>query len=549
MKLKFRVAMVLALALSLAWATGASAALTVFNSRVPAGFGMLGYIQDATVTNAANPNSGGTLTINGIKMIVPANTVIQMPANTLKWADLFNPLVYNPVRDPLLPAQPVLAITAGKTGLAMNDNAAQVQGLSPWLPFNASVEGNIDVKNATGNGGGAYIVGLILPIDQDLENTGQGFVTYIDYAKGRFEVGGLLNTPNTGTVIEINDPLGRFGWAHSPDPRWSVDSDNPTVTTGNGYPMGLPKQPAPGVDPDRPYWNRPLNPAIGAPGHDPFLQAGAPLQAFFMPARSAPNPPGVNTPDPWRQVPIMVGDYVDFAGVLCKNIPTAPINPLIPWRQQTYISAHTVGSDKLAVYTASGSLATTGPAYMSLARMVVGTGGVSITVPPDPARGILGGVIPLPEPRLNTIIHGWCTDSTSLVDIYAVDVNPVTGVETNRLLGTVLPEPGLAGGKGNKGRFRFDIGKGNFQPTTRTYRVMTRHGQIQLGNQIGLKGAPLAGLRSGQYTAPMFTFQFADAAPGFPVMPNNFNNMPFLFQGEGGNPSVGPLVPFPPFQP
>jgi hypothetical protein len=111
--------------------------------------------------------------------------------------------------------------------------------------------GNIDVTGASGNPAGSYIVALILPVSQEIANAGAGFITAIDYAKGRFEVNGTVNTLGTGTVIEINDPLGRYGLAHSPDPRFTVDTDNPTINSGNGYPMGIPKVAPPGIDPDR----------------------------------------------------------------------------------------------------------------------------------------------------------------------------------------------------------------------------------------------------------------------------------------------------------
>ncbi len=104
-------------------------------------------------------------------------------------------------------------------------------------------------------------------------------------------------------------------------------------------------------------------------------------------------------------------------------------------------------------------------------------------------------------------------------------------------------------GAGNKGRFRFDIGKGNFLPPTRVYQCVSRNGTLQLPNQSGLNGAPLPGLLVGQYHAPEFGFQFPDSVPGVPVMPNNFNVLPFLTQGEGGNPSAGPLIPQPPVTP
>ena len=552
---------VLILAAGLLWATGVSAQLTVLNTNVPAGFGEAGYIQAATL----NASGGGTLTMNGITMIVPANSVVQFPANTLAWADLFNTagnLNLTPVYDPGVGAAPpnltiTCSATSPCTGLALVDNVNQTLGLSPYLPFNAIVLGNIDVKGSTGNGVGAYIVGLILPIDQDLGNGGAGFITCIDYAKGRFEVGGTLSTTPpfscgatpTGTVIEINDPNGRYGWAHSPDPRWSVDSDNPTIASGNGYPMCLPRFAPPTIDSDCPLYNRPLN-TVG----DPFLQPNAPLMVVTMPPSTGP---GTTKPDPYKPAPLMVGDYVAFAGVLYKNNPAANIDPAVPWNQQTYISANTVGPDKVEIITApcpSGTAppctASVGPAYMQLARMVIGTGGAPIVVPPDPTLGIPGGTIPLPEPRNNIVITGFVTDSTNLVDIFAVDINPGSGAETHRLLGTVLPEPGFAAGRGNKGRFRFEVGKGNWGNRTRVYMAQSRHGTVQVPNQTtGTIHPPQGGLLSGQYHAPMFTFQFADAPPGFPIIPQNFNSMPFLTQGEGGNLSGGPLTPFPPFLP
>lgn len=557
---RLKLSIVFVLAAGLLWATGANAQLKVLNANVPAGFGQLGYIQAATLATPGDPNSGGTLTMNGIKMIVPNNSVVQFPANTLHWADLFDPAVYTPIYDTAgVPVQPNMTVPAGKTGLAIFDNPTRALGTSPFLPFNANVLGNIDLKNSLGFGAGAYIVGLILPIDQDLGNGGAGFITCIDYVHGRFEVGGKLSTnangscgaTATGTIVEINDPTGRYGWAHSPDPRFSVDPDNPTVAAGNGFPMCLPRYTPPKIDPDCPLTNRPLNPALGAPGHDPFLPAGAPFQSFTMPASSGP---GKTTPDPWKPAPLMVGDYLAYAGIMLRLKPFTALSPTIPINQQMYVSANTVSPDKVQVITAPCPSGTTlctgsaGPAYMQLARMVIGTGGSPEVVLPNATLGIVGGTIPLAEPRRNIVIDGFVTDSTQLVDIFAVDI--VNGQEQKRLLGTVLPEPGFPGGKGNKGRFRFEIGKGNFLPVTRVYMAETRHGTVQVPNQTqGTIHPPQGGLLSGQYHAPMFTYQFADPPPGFPITEQNFNTFPFLVNGEGGNPSAGPLVPLPPFCP
>ena len=557
MKAKSTITLLFVLASTLLWVTAGNAQfLTVLNSNVPAGFGQAGYIQTATLGS----DGGGTLVMNGITMIVPANSVVQFPANTLKWADLFAPNVNTtPVYDPGVPTEPNLSITCTPpalkcTGLALLDNFAQTVGQSPYLPFNANVLGNIDTKNVTGLGVNTYIVGLILPIGQDLGNGGAGVITFIDYAKGRFEVGGQLNTPGTGTVIEINDPSGRYGFAHSPDPRWTVDPDNPSVAAGNGYPMCIPRIAPPKIDLSCPLFNRPLNPS-GA-GQDPFLQPGAPLMVVNMPPSAKP---GTTKPDPWKEAPFMIGDFVAYAGVMYKNDPNSAINPAVPWNQQTYISANTVGADKVALYTApcaSGKencTSSVGPAYMQLARMVIGTGGATpgTNVLPNANLGITGGQIPLPEPKNNIVITGFVTDSTQLVDIFAADIDPNNGNETPRLLGTVLPEPGVVVGgvgRGNKGRFRFEVGKGSFGNRTRVYLAQSHHGMVQVPNQHGTIH-PKGGLISGQYHAPMFTFFFPDAPPGFPIIPQNFDSMPFLTQGEGGNPSAGPLSPFPPFCP
>ena len=180
----------------------------------------------------------------------------------------------------------------------------------------------------------------------------------------------------------------------------------------------------------------------------------------------------------------------------------------------------------------------------------------------------------MPEPRNNIWVDCFVTDSAQLVDIIAVDVDRISGAESCRVLGTVLPEPGVVVGgigRGNKGRFRFEVGKGNFQPLTRVYAAYSHHGQVQLPDQTsstsGTTGpfcvdnnVPISpifkgnnnGLFTGQYHAPMFTFQFADAPPGFPSRPNNFGDFPFLVNGEGAtnpNPSAGPLIPQPPICP
>lgn len=64
------------------------------------GFADTGFIQAATVdtTNANCPNTpadqpsrfGGTLTLNHGPIVIPCNMVIQLPANTMTWADFIH---------------------------------------------------------------------------------------------------------------------------------------------------------------------------------------------------------------------------------------------------------------------------------------------------------------------------------------------------------------------------------------------------------------------------------------------------------------------------
>jgi len=171
------------------------------------GFDITGQLQSATVStsNAACTKEtdktrwGGTATINGITMVIPCNMIIQMPANTYKWADMVNETIVN--HKPLL------------------------------TDYELNVVGNIV--------NGQYIAALMYISQQSL-NSGSGVIQSIDYTTGNLIVssGNPLKPPVT---VQLNDPNGRFGRAQSPDPRFSVDDENPSVHSGTGYPMCVPR--------------------------------------------------------------------------------------------------------------------------------------------------------------------------------------------------------------------------------------------------------------------------------------------------------------------
>jgi len=505
---------VMILALGLLMSTGAFAQ---GGPVPPAMFDMLGFIQDATradVGTVPAPSArlqGGTITVNGIKMIVPNNTIVQLPANAMTWADLFSRTKSASVGyDPPRPNHPV-----GRTGLALNDSRT-----FSFPSFEVRVVGNVNGTDPI-TGEPRYIVGLIVPVSQQGLNIGSGIINHIDYTTGRFRVGGAIGNPNSGALVEINDPQGRFGRAKSPDPRFTCDSGNPTICTTTAYPVGIPRVAPPDIDPDIPLTNRPLN---GAPGFpiDPFIDLGAPLRTFQMP------PPGTGATDQSKWVPLMVGDWVDYTGNLMKIDPAGPNT-----QDNMFISAHTVIAN-LGIYTSPGSL----PSYINTA-VLIGTAGSPVTAGTPPT------VIPEEISRRITV-EGFCTDSTRVVNFYAIDVNPISGAETLRLLGQALPEAGPAR---PRGRYRFIVGKGAFTPVTREYvAIQTNGGPTPVENPAGLEP-----IMAGQYRLPCWDYIFTEGTVfGNPILPCNFQDIPFLAQGSGplngpgaGGPIIGRLDPWP----
>src|SRR2546421_5266278 len=509
-------------------------------------FDSLGFIQSATLDGSLCPQItdqmlwGGTMMLNGTKMIVPCNTIIQMPANTITWAQLFPTLDANGTIVASFAAPQGTSTVglngnaqsqaAGQTGLALSDTTTPGSTAGgPFPSFEVRAVGNV-VKDA--NGKDQYIVGLIAPVSQQGLNVGSGKINCIDYANSYLYVGGdpsqpctLANGAPNGARVQINDPIGRWGQKHSPDPRFSGDTNNTTVHTASGYPMCVPRvapTSAPdGGDPRCPKANRPLNGDPRFPT-DVFLPNGAPLKTFDMlppPGQPGADPSGF--PNAHEQVPFMVGDWIDYSGSLAKDA-----------NGNQYVSAHTVQA-QLGVYTAPGVQ----PAYVSVEVILLGSGGAPVNTISQ-------------EMTTRIFVVGFTTDPSRLIDVDAVDVNPCTGVETLRLLGTVDPLTQPV-----RGRFRFHVLGGQFMPPTREMIIQTHTGQTPATDPAGANppAFPVGdanGLGSGQYRLPNFDFIFPENFTlGNPVIPNNFQDFPFLALGSGPlfgfGTIVGQLTPWP----
>jgi Big-like domain-containing protein len=440
------------------WAlvVAALAALTASTAAQPAlpvaaPFDMTGFIQAATVDRPDDLLSGGTITVNNIRMIVPRNTLLQFPAAAMTWQEAFA----------LAPAP----YTRLQTGMASSDVPR------PATTYEVHVVGN--------RVGSQHIVGLLFLSQQSL-HSGQGFITAIDYATGEMRVGGVAGNPALDARVRINDPIGRFGRAFSPDPRFSIDEDNPTIRTTNFYPMCLPRtNPASADDPLCPQKNRPRD-------------TTGKYQTLF----SMPPPGGPSGPDARLMAPFELGDFIDYSGIQIGDA-AGP-----------YIAAHTIVSN-MTIITAPG----TQPAYVGMDVQVMGV---------STKAGAPAGT----EGAVRTRVEGFSTDVTlsNVVQIMAVDVDPCSGAESERTWGFAPVDVLVA------------LGRYRFRPSSKDETFLPGVRELRVRNASGTVLAPTPnGLLAGEYTAPIFEFLFAEPAPagGIAPLPANFWDLQFLAQGSG----------------
>jgi hypothetical protein len=491
------------------------------------GFDETGFIQQATVSadNTACPDVtqadrlGGTVMINGTTITIPCNSVIQMPANTLKWSAFVNGVPGSPF--PTLPT-------------------ALLGPSAPFPSYEIHVIGNIVASQ--------HIAGLVF-VSQQALNSGSGVISRIDYATGNIEVdSGDAAQP---AIVQINDPNGRFGRAQSPDERFGVDDQNPTVHAATGYPMCVPRtDPASADDPLCPQVNRPrpscrnFSQAGVAPPNAGELTPAAPGQSycssFVMPAPADATP---TEPDATQQAPFEVGDFITYSGTLVHGT------------SGDYISAHTIEAN-IGIYTQPGVQ----PSYLAIGEFGIGTA--------DPAATAVNGSAQETQDRI--FLEAETTDVKSPVDIYLMDTDPKTGVVHNRFITpfemtgenqTGIPTGGITtqntGAQPQRARLRATKAPtGLLSAPSRMIRVVSRslcRPAMTLGQPVVdacLNNAPTVanGLKAGQYAAPTFEFIFPEnVMPGDPVVPNDLWHLPFLRNGEGADTpgGVGPLEPTP----
>jgi hypothetical protein len=482
---------------------------------IPFGFTTTGFIQYASVDQLclANPNptpanppkpdgcktAGGRIEVNNQTIRVPANAVVQFPANTLTWEEVFE---NNPTG------------IAGESGMALADSVR--------LPgtFEVTLQGNIV--------NGKLIAGLIF-LSQESGMTMSGFIEGFDYKNGI----AIVNS----TRVQINDPAGKFSAGYSTwdsiylqDSRFSIDENNPTIKAQTAYPVCIPRvDPASADDPLCPLKNRPKDPR-GADFLRIFTMDPAIDPVTNLPPTSFNGDPAQPPTDPRVFAPLKIGDMITYVGEIFLDSNGKP-----------YVLAHTISAN-LGIFTTPG----TDPAYVSIDVLLQGTGGVGNPVFPQ-------------EAGVRTRVEGFSTDPSRNVDVYAIDID-CNGVQTPRIpfWASGFPvDPGPPAGA-VKGRWRFRPAGGNFLPPSMvigaeisgglkaianpTLNILTEQYQAPDFNFIFAENLAVGG--------PPVTYNFNE----IPFLVNGVGPWPpadNILQGALSNPngftnqSVGQLNPFP----
>lgn len=437
------------------------------------GFSVSGHAQAVSLTGGActgvaGDPQGGTVTINGVVINVPANTIVQFPANTTTFADAICPanLEPNPAAPAAAPPFSNFAPYTPATFAPTQMSTILPTGPGPVIPaVEFSIDGNILGGGVNAGVGSTHIAALISVSQQSL-NSGAGFIQRIDYTDGSIYVSS--GAGGVATRLQLADPTGRFGRPQTgPDVRFSVDAANPTVKSGaTGYPMCIPRSAPSGIpgvetDPQCPQANRPTGAcrtfaapsaagtaglsglvSLSAGGTAPFAGFRIPgadvsptppvpggfCTGFVMPALAgypgaiaaaaispanvtplaAPGgavPPG--TPDPREQAPFEVGDFIQWAGTLVRGGNTPPAAGDITATGDV-VWAHTIEAN-VGIYTQPATL----PAYIAIGENGIG-------VDPQSKNAIAAGV-PGVESTARIFFESNTSDVSTLVDVYFDD--------------------------------------------------------------------------------------------------------------------------------
>ncbi|KAI4761463.1 hypothetical protein E4T51_05533 [Aureobasidium sp. EXF-12344] len=202
-----------------------------------------------------------------------------------------------------------------------------------------------------------------------------------------------------------------------------------------------------------------------------------------------------NAPDPLVMAPFAVGDYLVFSGInvggtiVCYSITALNVQILTP----------------------------NGPTYVKIEDAIIGVFSTSAAVELTDSRFI-----------------GYSTNPAAPITMWALDLDPCTGAESERAIGSALYK---AGDPRNKWIWRTDT-RVNAK-YTREYVIRANSGVVTTKNN----------LTAGRFVQPVTDYIFPESlTPGATPPANDFSNIGHLAQGVGYTPDgvlIGQLNPWP----
>lgn len=188
-------------------------------------------------------------------------------------------------------------------------------------------------------------------------------------------------------------------------------------------------------------------------------------------------------PDPLHMAPLKVGDFITYSGV----------------EVGTEIICYSIVAN-IGIFTTPG----VAPGFIAVEEALIG-----ILDPTN--RG-------LEDARSRFV--GFCTDPSTTISVWAIDIDPCTGAESERLMGFTFPEP-LIGGRA---RWKFETAAQPVGLWTRSYRLKLSSGQKNTTD----------GILGGQFVQPVLTWVFPEVfIPGVTAPPLDFSNIGALANGFG----------------
>jgi len=334
--------------------------------------------------------SSGSIVLAGQTIIIPRNLLIDLPANRLTLWQLFN-------------EAPPSCLALGESGLARADGCTRGKG------------GGYGHVVANQMPDGTFVAGELF-LQKGLE-VFSGVVSYINYDEGYLRCNGDPADPaNTGTMIRINDPdqvhtiqqgLGCDGGPNcSPDPRFTNDPENYTVSFMTGYPMCIPST------------------LTGIGDRTQGADANGVGDEFCPTFNRA----GLVAQDSRYMAPLMVGDHIGAEG------NTEVMIDRTTGQEISFLSAHTFGVSR-AIHTLDHP---SQPDYFAFDEVEWDAPGFS-------------------NERSKSLFIMFTTLPASEVNIYALDTDPETGETHERILASTVGNPNAQNhGIGPNGR---NIGK------------------------------------------------------------------------------------------